>query len=118
MSFGWILIILAVLGGAFKRNMNRLRRKIRHDIKVASTKKKMDTDKETVEWLNSFLSKFWLNYEPSLSQSNADSVNSVLESNKPTFLDDLSLTTFTLGSESPRIEAIRTYPRTDDDVLV
>jgi len=117
-SFAWCILILWVLGGAFKRNLTRLRRKIRHDVHVTNSTKKMDTDEENVEWFNSFLSKFWLLYEPSLSESISDSVNSVLDASKPTFLEELRLTTFTLGSEAPRIESIKTYPRTEDDILM
>ena len=117
-SFTWCLIILVIVGAAFKRNLTRLRRKIRHDVHTINSLKRMDTDTETVEFLNLFLQKFWLLYEPSLSDTIKSSVNSILDGNKPSFLEDLRLSTFTLGSEAPRIEGIKTYPRTDEDVLM
>jgi Ca2+-dependent lipid-binding protein len=67
-------------------------------------------------------------YEPSLSETISGSVNDILDLNKPSFLDELRLSTFTLGrylsirinprSEAPRIESIKTYPRTEDDILM
>ena len=46
----------------------------------------MKTDSESVEWLNLFLSRFWLDFEPGLSAGIQSGVNAVLETNKPGFL--------------------------------
>ncbi|TPX65676.1 hypothetical protein SpCBS45565_g05016 [Spizellomyces sp. 'palustris'] len=118
MGFGWVIVILIMVGGAFRRNQQRLRRKLRNDLNKQMSMKRLETDSETVNWMNLFLTRFWLIFEPSLSAGIKDAVDAVLEANKPGFLDDLRLTTFTLGSEAPRVEGIRCYPSTSDDILM
>ncbi|KAI8825681.1 uncharacterized protein EV422DRAFT_513846 [Fimicolochytrium jonesii] len=117
-GFGTVIIILIFVIAAFRRNQARLRRKIRNELNKHFSVKKVDTDSETVEWMNLFLSRFWLIFEPSLAEGVQTNVNAVLEANKPGFLDDLRLTTFTLGSQAPRVESIRCYPSTSDDILM
>ncbi|KAJ3161537.1 hypothetical protein HDU88_007342 [Geranomyces variabilis] len=117
-GFAWVLLILVMVGGAFRRNQKRLRRKINNELSKQLAIKKLETDAESVEWMNLFLTRFWLIFEPSLSEGIKTNVDWVLEANKPGFLDDLRLTTFTLGSQAPRVESIRSYPSTSDDILM
>ena len=84
----------------------------------------MDSDSESVEWMNSFIQRFWEQFENDLSNQIKSTLDPILASSKPSFLEDLSLTVFTLGSSAPRIESIKTLiPRGDakesvDDMLV
>ncbi|KAJ3033983.1 hypothetical protein HDV00_005602 [Rhizophlyctis rosea] len=116
-GFGWVVIILMMVGGAYRRNLRRLRRKINNEFVTLAALKKMDSDSESVEWLNLFLSRFWIDFEPGLTAGIQAAVNSVLETQKPAFLEELALTTFTLGSQAPRVESVRAYPSTSDDTL-
>ncbi|KAJ3078261.1 hypothetical protein HK102_004613 [Quaeritorhiza haematococci] len=118
LSFGWVVLMIIIVGGAYRRNLRRLRRKLTTDIGTKILRKKLETTGESVEWFNMFLSKFWRQYEPGLSQSISESLNAVLEASKPTFLDDLKFSQFTLGSEAPRIDGIRLYPHADMDTLM
>ncbi|KAJ3286488.1 hypothetical protein HK104_009001 [Borealophlyctis nickersoniae] len=117
MGIGWVIVILGMVGGAYRRHQKRLKRKIQNEVARQLGLKKLETDAESVEWLNLFLSKFWLQFEPGLSAGIKASIDGVLEASKPAFLDDLSLTTFTLGSQAPRIESIRSNPATNDDEM-
>lgn len=45
-------------------------------------------------------------------------VDQVLSESCPAFLESLRLTTFTLGTKGPRLDFIRTFPDTEDDVVV
>jgi Ca2+-dependent lipid-binding protein len=45
-------------------------------------------------------------------------VDQILSTNTPPFLDSLQLTEFTLGSKAPRIDKVRTFPKTDDDIVM
>jgi Ca2+-dependent lipid-binding protein len=45
-------------------------------------------------------------------------VNDILDTQKPTFLDELRLTKFTLGSSSPRVNTIRTHTESSPDTLI
>lgn len=66
-------------------------------------------------------------YEPVLSQTIVSSVDPALEANCPSFLESIKLTTFTrmyqadlfvifltraVGNKAPRIDYVRTFPKT------
>jgi Ca2+-dependent lipid-binding protein len=80
--------------------------------------KKLENDNESLEWINSFLVKFWPIYQPVLAQTVINSVDQVLSSATPAFLDSLRLKTFTLGTKPPRMEHVKTYPKTEDDIIL
>ncbi|EEY18791.1 tricalbin-2 [Verticillium alfalfae VaMs.102] len=80
--------------------------------------KKLDNDHESLERINSFLLKFWPIYQPVLAQTIINSVDQVLSSATPAFLDSLKLKTFTLGSKPPRMEHVKTYPKAEDDIVM
>ena len=77
----------------------------------------MDTH-ESAEWINNFLDRFWLIYEPVLSQTVVATVDQILSTNCPPFLDSIRLSTFTLGTKAPRILKVKTYPDTPEDIIM
>lgn len=98
--------------------MTRTRRNSRDDIQRELVKIRLASEHETADWINNFLDRFWLIYEPVLSATVVSSVDQVLSTNCPAFLDSIRLTTFTLGTKAPRIDKVRTFPKTDDDVVM
>lgn len=42
----------------------------------------------------------------------------VLSTSTPAFLESIKMTTFTLGTKAPRIDSVRTFPKTPDDVVL
>jgi len=98
--------------------MTRVRRRARDDIQRELVKTRLDADFESADWINNFLDRFWLIYEPVLSQTIIASVDQILSTNCPAFLDSLRLSTFTLGTKAPRIDKVKTSPRTADDVVL
>jgi Ca2+-dependent lipid-binding protein len=98
--------------------VKRFRTRGRDDVQRELVKIRLTTETETADWLNNFLGRFWLLYEPVLSKSIIATVDQVLSTNTPTFLDSMRLAEFTLGNKAPRIESVRTFPNTDDDVVI
>ena len=100
--------------------MKRVRARARDDIQreLVKTRLSSENEIESADWINNFLDRFWLIYEPVLSRTVVASVDQVLSQNCPPFLDSLRLSTFTLGTKAPRIDKVKTYPRTEDDVVV
>ncbi len=98
--------------------MERLRRRSRDDIQRELVKTRLASESETADWMNNFLDRFWLLYEPILSQSIIQTVDQVLSVSTPAFLDSMRLGDFTLGNKAPRIESVRTSPKTEDDVVM
>lgn len=81
-------------------------------------KQRLETDTESLEWINSFLVKFWPIYAPVLCDSIINSVDQVLSTSTPPFLDSLRLKTFILGTKPPRLEHVKTYPKTEVDTVI
>ena len=98
--------------------MSRFRRSARDDILRELVKTRMASEHESAEWLNHFLQRFWLIYEPVLSASIYASVNQILSGSVPAFLDSISLTGFTLGTKAPRVDKVRTFPKTENDEVL
>ncbi|PCH33337.1 tricalbin [Wolfiporia cocos MD-104 SS10] len=117
-GWGWLVVLLAFCSTYYTTSMARVRRRARDDIQRELVKTRLDTDFESAEWINNFLDRFWLIYEPVLSQTIIASVDQILSTNCPTFLESLRLSTFTLGTKAPRIEKVKTNPRTADDVVI
>lgn len=117
-GLAWVFIIMAICSTYYRTSLRRVRRNFRDDIVREMALKRIETDTESLEWINSFLVKFWPIYQPVLAQTVINSVDQVLSGATPAFLDSLKLTTFTLGSKPPRMEHVRTYPKADDDVVM
>ncbi|KAK4164216.1 C2 domain-containing protein [Cladorrhinum sp. PSN259] len=117
-GLGWVFIIMAACSTYYRTSIRRVRRNFRDDITRELALKRLETDNESVEWINSFLVKFWPIYQPVLAATVVSSVDQVLSNSTPAFLDSLKLTTFTLGSKPPRMEHVKTYPREDDDIVM
>lgn len=117
-GLGWVFIIMAACSTYYRTSIRRVRRNFRDDITREMALKKLETDTESLEWINSFMVKFWPIYQPVLAQTVINSVDQVLSSATPAFLDSLKLKTFTLGSKPPRMEHVKTYPKMEDDIVV
>ncbi|KAI9615270.1 hypothetical protein KEM48_005698 [Puccinia striiformis f. sp. tritici PST-130] len=65
-------------------------------------KQRLFQDHETVDWLNNFLNRFWLIYEPVLSATIVASVDQILVASTPSFLESIRIS----------------HPETENDVVV
>lgn len=110
-------MIMAVCATYYRTSLRRVRRNFRDDITRELALKRLESDNESLEWINSFLVKFWPIYQPILAQTVINSVDQVLSSATPAFLDSLKLKTFTLGTKPPRMEHVKTYPNAGDDIV-
>ncbi|KAJ7456618.1 C2 domain-containing protein [Mycena latifolia] len=117
-GWGWLFIVLAFCNTYYSASMERVRRRARDDIQRELVKNRLVSEHESAEWINNFLDRFWLIYEPVLSATIISSVDQILSTNTPAFLDSLRLTQFTLGTKAPRIDKVRTFPKTADDVVM
>ncbi|KAI5359326.1 Putative C2 domain, synaptotagmin-like mitochondrial-lipid-binding domain, C2 domain superfamily [Septoria linicola] len=117
-GLGWIFILMTVCGTYYRTSLRRVRRNFRDDIIRQLTKNKLETDVESLEWINNFMSKFWPIYAPILCSGIIASVDQVLSTSTPAFLDSMRMKFFTLGTKPPRLEHVKTYPREEDDVII
>lgn len=117
-GLAWIILLLSICATYYRTSIRRFRRNVRDDTSRQMAKAKLETDYESAEWMNSFLTKFWIIYEPILSATIVSSVDQVLATTTPAFLDSMRLAFFTLGTKAPRIEHVKTYPRSEDDIVL
>ncbi|KAI9672365.1 MAG: hypothetical protein M1817_003387 [Caeruleum heppii] len=117
-GLAWIFIIMAICGTYYRTSIRRVRRNFRDDVNREMAKNKLETDVESLEWINGFMVKFWPIYEPVLCETIMNSVDQVLSTATPAFLDSLRLKAFILGTKPPRLEHVKTYPKADDDVVL
>jgi Ca2+-dependent lipid-binding protein len=107
-----LLVIGAVCSTYYNASMRRTRQRARDDIARELAKKHMLTENETAGWINEFMRRFWLIYEPVLSATIISTVDAILVEQCPSFLDSIRMTTFTLGTKAPLIDFVRTFPAT------
>jgi len=117
-GWGWLIILMAFCATYYSTSIKRVRRRARDDIQRELAKTRLATESETADWMNTFLQRFWLIYEPVLSRSIVASVEQILSVSTPAFLDSLRLSTFSLGTKAPHIDEVRTHTDTADDVVL
>ncbi|KAI9309463.1 C2 domain-containing protein [Cunninghamella echinulata] len=97
--------------------MRRFRINARDDIQRELAKIKLEADEEPVEWINSFLQKFWLIFEPVLSALVVENLDTYINDYLPSYVDSVKLTTLTLGTKPFRVESVKTYRNTEPDTV-
>ncbi|KAI9704934.1 MAG: hypothetical protein M1836_006714 [Candelina mexicana] len=117
-GLAWIMMVMAVCGTYYRTSIRRVRRNFRDDVNREMAKSKLETDHESLEWINSFLVKFWPIYQPVLADTIINSVDQVLSTSTPAFLDSLRMKTFILGTKPPRMDHVKTYPKAEDDIVL
>ena len=117
-GLGWVFLIMAACATYYRTSIRRVRRNFRDDVQREMAKTKLETDTESLEWINSFLVKFWPIYAPVLCETVINSVDQVLSTSTPAFLDSMRMKTFTLGSKPPRMDHVKTYPKAEDDTVL
>ncbi|KAM0786716.1 hypothetical protein ACM66B_002158 [Microbotryomycetes sp. NB124-2] len=113
-----LLVVVSVCATYYQTSLTRTRRYARDDLAREVAKKGLTSEIESANWLNHFLTRFWLIYEPVLSATIVASVDQVLSVSTPAFLDSIRMTTFTLGTKPPRIDHVKTFSRTDEDIVL
>ncbi|CCF59812.1 hypothetical protein KAFR_0I00310 [Kazachstania africana CBS 2517] len=120
MGFSWwsLGFIFLATSSVYSTEYRRFNRNIRDDLKRITVEETLSGRLETTQWLNSFLSKFWVIYMPVLSQQVKDIANPILAGVAPGYgIDALSLDEFTLGTKAPSIRGIKSYTKTGKDTV-
>ncbi|KAF5109968.1 hypothetical protein DV453_001259 [Geotrichum candidum] len=113
-----VFCIGAVIATAYRTSVRKLRKNIREKVIREAAMRKLETDTETLDWLNLIMNKFWAINEPFIAEQAVTIGNQVLADAAPKFLSHIALDTFTLGTKPPRLNHVRTFPKTDEDIVV
>lgn len=119
-SIAPVFIITLVTAVYYRASIKKYRSVVRDEIQREFTVKHIEDDYETMDWLNTFLDKYWIYLEPSISQIVTEQVNPILASNEaiPPFITALWIDQFTAGIKPPRIDFVKTLNIPKDDVVV
>ncbi|KAM0750754.1 tricalbin [Meredithblackwellia eburnea MCA 4105] len=117
-GWGWLILIGSICATYYKTSIERTRRYVRDDMVREVAKKGLQSEVETAMWLNNFMNRFWIIYEPILSKTIIATVDQILSVSCPSFLHSIEMSNFTLGTKPPRIDHVRTFPDTEDDVVL
>lgn len=108
-----------IIATYYKTTTDRFKRGARDDIDRELTRlRSTEAGAESVEWLNSFLERFWLIFEPVMSAYVIENIDTYLVDYLPGFLDSVRLTTFTLGTKPFRVESVRSISEPEPDTVV
>jgi len=86
-----------------------LTKKYEMKMRAEAQKPSLNTNQESIEWLNFLLQKIWGTIEPVATEMVPDIVDGILKDKCPPFLHSIRLTKFNLGSEAPRLESVETF---------
>ena len=111
-------LVLLFTNSVYRAEFRRFNRNIRDDMARVKANNRLVNELETMEWMNSFLDKFWVIYMPALSETVMFQANEVLKDQAPGFgIEKLSLDEFTLGSKAPRVDSIKSYTQKSHDII-
>ncbi|GMM36152.1 tricalbin [Saccharomycopsis crataegensis] len=120
-SLGPVFFIILFTAIYYRTQIRKYRTVIKQETQREMSVKKIETDYETMDWLNALLDKYWIFLEPYICQTVADTANPIIASSigsLPAFIKAVWIDTITLGSKPFRIESVKTLPETSNDVLV
>ncbi|VEU19295.1 DEKNAAC100563 [Brettanomyces naardenensis] len=110
-------LVLLFSGTVYRSELRRFNINLRDDMKRVSASESLDKRSESMEWLNSFLAKFWVIYMPALSELVITQANAILKDvEPPTPIKKLSLDEFTLGTKAPKVESVRSFTKLGQNV--
>ncbi|EGV66320.1 hypothetical protein PSN45_003435 [Yamadazyma tenuis] len=116
LGFFSLLAVLLAANSVYRSEFRRFNRDIRDDLTRIHASTRLEEELETMEWLNSFLDKFWVIYMPELSEQVKFIANEILKDQAPGMgIEKISLDEFTLGSKAPRVNSIKSYTRKGQD---
>ncbi|CDK24346.1 unnamed protein product [Kuraishia capsulata CBS 1993] len=119
LSVGPVFLITVPAALYYRSSIRKYRSLLRLDAQREFSVHQIESDFESMDWLNTFLDKFWILLEPSISQIVCEQANPILAASPaPAFVKQLWLDTFTMGTKPPRIDKVKTLSRSADDVVV
>ena len=80
-SLAPVFFIIVITSLYYRTSSRKYRSSIRNLVQKEFTVQNIEDDCETMEWLNTFLDKYWPILEPSVSQMIVDQVDDILATN-------------------------------------
>lgn len=117
LSLLWLGVIIYILTSFVYGEIDRLKRVLKKEAYKENAQMLLASQSESVEWLNHIIARIWLVLEPDVSKSLKNSIELVLASSKPGFLESLKMPLFTIGSTAPVFSNAKVYPSLEQDLI-
>jgi Ca2+-dependent lipid-binding protein len=117
LGFFSCFFVLICTFAVYRSEFRRFNTNLRDDMQRSQSTELLEKKLESMDWLNSFLAKFWVIYMPALSELVIANTNQVLEDvSPPPPILKLVLDEFTLGTKAPKIDSIQSFTQLGKDV--
>jgi len=120
-SLGPLFIVISFFSIYYRASIKKYRSSIKELVQKEIVVQKVEDDYESMEWLNTLLDKFWPRIEPQVCQMVVEQVNDILSTPGTIpvpLIKKLWIDEFSLGIKPPRIERVKTFGNTANDVVV
>lgn len=120
-SLGPLFIVISFFSIYYRASIKKYRSSIKELVQKEIVVQKVEDDYESMEWLNTLLDKFWPRIEPQVCQMVVEQVNDILSTPGTIpvpLIKKLWIDEFSLGIKTPRIERVKTFGNTANDVVV
>ncbi|ORX44171.1 C2-domain-containing protein [Piromyces finnis] len=117
LSIAFVLLNIAFFSVIYAFTGRILTKKYEIKMRNEAQKQALDTNQESIEWLNFLLQKIWGTIEPVAAEMVPEIVDSILKENCPGFLHSIRLTKFNLGSEAPRLESVECFDNLEQEEM-
>lgn len=120
-SLGPLFVVILVFSLYYRASIKKHRSSIKELVQKEIVVQKVEDDYESMEWLNTLLDKFWVRIEPQVCQMVVEQVNDLLGTPGTIpvpLIKKLWIDEFSLGIKPPRIERVKTFANTANDVVV
>jgi Ca2+-dependent lipid-binding protein len=112
-----VLIVAWIFVDYWDGLCEKLENQLRIEANYRAIKRRLQLGSEEADWFNYVLARFWLVYEPTLSQTIQASLDPILEWVCPGFIDSMTFAHFTLGTFPPQIRSIISSKFVSDDIV-
>ncbi|KNE59170.1 hypothetical protein AMAG_03496 [Allomyces macrogynus ATCC 38327] len=116
-SLSAVVLITLPFVHYWANTQRKLAAQLRIEAEYAASRRRLQLGTEEADWFNRILGRFWLAYEPTLSQTIQASVEPLLEYYCPAIIDSMKFDHFTLGTFPPQLRAIVSARNTEPDLV-
>jgi len=117
LSIAFVIINIIFFSTIYAFAGRILTKKYENKMRSEVQKQQLDTNQESIEWLNFLLQKIWGTIEPVAADMVPGIVDSILKDSCPSFLHSIRLTKFSLGSEAPRLESVECFDNLEQEEM-
>ncbi|XP_055878797.1 uncharacterized protein LOC106052623 isoform X3 [Biomphalaria glabrata] len=108
-SFLWVFISIAVLFVVWRAKISKIISQHLSNEEAVLYRKRAFRQNETAEWFNFLLNRWWVFSATNIEELVKKNIDERLWDIRPSFVDGLEVSSFTVGEQTPNIKNVRTF---------